>query len=94
VVLRLPHGVKEIFDGWLSEHFPERRSRVLSRIRALRGGRLYDSRFGARQRGEGPWADEMAALFDLARRRAGLARAGPELSIAGFRRPGGQLALL
>lgn len=97
VVLRLPHGVKEIFDAWLAEHFPGRRSRVLSRVRALRGGRLYDARFGARQSGEGPWADEMAALFDLARRRAGLAASGPALSTASFRRPvpaGGQLALL
>jgi len=96
VVLRLPHGVKEVFDAWLSEHAPARRERVLSRVRALRGGRLYDARFGSRQRGEGPWADGMAALFDLARRRAGLAERGPELSTASFRRPdaGGQLALL
>jgi hypothetical protein len=39
----------------------------------------------------------MDALFDLARRRAGLAARGPELSTAHFRRPGsesGQLALL
>jgi DNA repair photolyase len=97
VVLRLPHGVAEIFDGWLAEHYPERRERVLSRVRALRNGRLYDSRFATRQRGEGIWADEMQALFDLARRRAGLALRGPALSIAGFRRPAGsdgQLALL
>jgi DNA repair photolyase len=97
VVLRLPHGVKELFDAWLAEHHPERRARVLSRVRALRGGQLYDSRFGVRQRGEGRWADEMAALFELARRRAGLAERGPELSTAHFRRPGGavgQLALL
>jgi DNA repair photolyase len=97
VVLRLPHGVAEIFDGWLAEHYPGRRERVLSRVRALRNGRLYDSRFATRQRGEGIWADEMQALFDLARRRAGLALRGPALSIAGFRRPAGsdgQLALL
>jgi DNA repair photolyase len=97
VVLRLPHGVKELFDAWLAEHYPERRTRVLSRVRQLRGGRLYDSRFGARQRGEGFFADQMDALFDLARRRAGLAERGPELSTASFRRPGGgggQLALL
>ncbi len=97
VVLRLPHGVKEIFEGWLAEHYPERRARVLSRVRALRGGRLYDSRWGTRQRGEGVWADEMQALFDLARRRAGLAERGPQLSVTGFRRPVGadrQLALL
>jgi len=96
VVLRLPHGVKELFDGWLATHYPERRARVLSRVRALRGGRLYDSRFGARQRGEGFFADEMDALFELARRRAGLAARGPELSTAQFRRPArsGQLSLL
>jgi len=96
VVLRLPHGVKQLFDAWLAEHYPERRARVLSRVRALRGGRLYDSRFGVRQRGEGFFADEMEALFDLARRRAGLAARGPELSTAQFRRPaqGGQLSLL
>jgi DNA repair photolyase len=95
VVLRLPHGVAELFDGWLAEHYPERRARVLSRVRALRGGRLYDPRFGVRQRGEGRWADEMEALFELARRRAGLAPRGPELSAAHFRRPagGGQLPL-
>jgi DNA repair photolyase len=96
VVLRLPHGVAELFDGWLATHYPERRARVLSRVRALRGGRLYDSRFGVRQRGTGPWADEMEALFDLARRRAGLAARGPELSVAHFRRRAAdlQLALL
>jgi DNA repair photolyase len=97
VVLRLPHGVAELFDEWLARHYPERRARVLARVRALRGGRLYDSRYGVRQRGEGKWADEMEALFDLARRRAGLAERGPTLSTAHFRRPprpGGQLALL
>jgi DNA repair photolyase len=96
VVLRLPHGVAQLFDAWLAEHYPERRARVLSRVRAIRGGRLYDSRFGVRQRGEGFFADEMDALFELARRRAGLAARGPELSTASFRRPGsgGQLALL
>ena len=87
VLLRLPHGVKELFDAWLAEHQPGRRAKVLSRLRALRGGRLYDSRFGSRQRGEGFFADEIERLFELARRRAGLAARGPELSTAQFRRP-------
>jgi DNA repair photolyase len=88
VLLRLPHGVKELFDEWLARHFPERRGRVLSRLRELRGGRLYDSRFHARQRGEGLFADSMRDLFALACRRSGLAARGPELSVAAFRRPG------
>jgi len=87
VVLRLPHGVAELFEAWLALHYPERRDKVMSRIRAIRGGGTYDSRFGVRQRGTGLWADEMAALFDLARRRAGLAERGPTLSAAHFRRP-------
>jgi DNA repair photolyase len=97
VVLRLPHGVAELFEAWLALHYPERREKVMSRIRAIRGGAAYDSRFGVRQRGTGVWADEMAALFDLARRRAGLAERGPTLSAAHFRRPdapGAQLTLL
>jgi len=96
VVLRLPHGVKELFDTWLSQQHPDRRAKVLSRLRAIRGGRLSDSRFGSRLRGEGFFADEMEQLFELARRRAGLAERGPALSTAHFRRPasaGGQLAL-
>jgi DNA repair photolyase len=98
VLLRLPHGVKELFEAWLAEHYPERRAKVLSRLRAMRGGRLTDPSFGSRQRGEGFFADEMERLFELARRRAGLAARGPELSTAHFRRPAragsGQLSLL
>jgi DNA repair photolyase len=88
VLLRLPHGVKELFDEWLSRHFPERRGRVLARLRELRGGKLYDPSFFARQRGAGLFADSMRDLFALACRRAGLATRGPELSVAAFRRPG------
>jgi DNA repair photolyase len=88
VLLRLPHGVKELFDDWLARHFPERRGRVLARLRELRGGKLYDPSFFQRQRGEGLFADSMRDLFALACRRAGLASRGPELSVDSFRRPG------
>ncbi len=96
VLLRLPHGVGPIFESWLEAHFPERRSKILNRVRATRGGRLYDPRFRVRQRGTGFFADQVQSLFDLARRRAGLAAEGPTLSTKAFRRPGtsdDQLAL-
>jgi DNA repair photolyase len=96
VALRLPHGVKELFAGWLERHFPERREKVLGRVREMRGGKLYDPRFHHRGRGEGVYADHLAALFGVARRRAGLAEHAPALSSAAFRRPHdarGQLAL-
>lgn len=86
IVLRLPHGVKDIFSEWLDRHFPERRDKVLNRVRELRGGALYDSRFAVRGRGEGPWADQLSSLFGVTRSRLGLDRA-PELSASSFRRP-------
>lgn len=94
IVLRLPHAVAPLFVRWLEDHFPEKKERVLHRIRALRGGRLNDSRFGARMRGEGVWAGQIHALFQVACRQAGLAGDAPTLSIAAFRRlGGGQLRL-
>ena len=87
VVLRLPHGTKEIFEEWLERHFPARKEKVLSRLRALRGGQLYDSRFGVRQRGEGLFAESIAQLFEMGVRRAGMRHEMPRLSTRHFRRP-------
>ncbi len=86
ILLRLPHGVKEIFDDWLARHAPERRDKVLNRVRQMRRGRLYDSRYEVRGRGEGPWADQLRALFRVTRDRLALDRP-PELSTAAFRVP-------
>ena len=95
VPLRLPYAVKELFEHWLEDHFPDRKEKVLARIRSLRGGKLNDPNFGSRLRGEGVFAHEMATLFALACRRAGIAEGRIGLSAAAFRRPGGrQLALL
>jgi DNA repair photolyase len=95
VMLRLPHGVADLFESWLARHFPDRAAKVMSRVRAMRGGHRYDSRYFTRQRGEGVYADQIGDLFELACRRAGVNRDAPKLSIAAFRRPGGeQLALL
>jgi len=98
VILRLPHGVKEIFSDWLERHFPDRKERVLNRLREMRGGKLYDSTYGTRGRGEGAYAEQIGALFQATRKTLGLDRPRPELSTAAFRRPeapprGGQLGL-
>jgi DNA repair photolyase len=93
-VMRLPGAVAGLFEAWLAEHFPDRKEKVLGRIRDLRGGRLNDPRFGSRMRGEGVFAEQLRALFTTARRRAGIGAGGPDLSTDSFRRPGGeQLAL-
>jgi DNA repair photolyase len=74
VLLRLPHEVAPLFVEWLREHYPDRAEHVLSLLRQLRGGELYDSRWGTRQRGLGPFAALLKARFQKARRRLGLER--------------------
>ncbi|MFQ5691918.1 MAG: PA0069 family radical SAM protein [Nitrospinota bacterium] len=94
VPLRLPHGVRPLFEDWLERHLPERKEKVLGRIRAVRGGRLNDPRFAHRMRGEGVFAEQMGATFTVACRKAGIEGRGPDLSVAAFRRsPVRQLSL-
>jgi DNA repair photolyase len=86
IPLRLPHGVSELFSAWLAEHYPHRREKVLNRVRSMRGGKLNDPNFGSRFRGQGPFADQMLRLFEIARDRNGFEPA-EELSVAAFRNP-------
>ena len=97
ILLRMPAPIDALVDAWLAEHYPERRERVLNRIRETRGGRLSDSRFGHRHRGQGEYASQIDALFKAAAKKLGLDRPSRELSAAAFRRPprrGDQLGLL
>src|SRR5215218_667090 len=85
--VRLPGAVGPLFEDWLSRHFPDRKAKVLNRIRSMRGGRLNDPDFGSRMKGEGLVADHIAQLFEIGCRRAGIERGRfPELSTAAFRR--------
>jgi DNA repair photolyase len=92
-IVRLPFAVKELFQEWLDEHFPERKEKVLARLRNLRDGQLNDPRFGKRHSGEGAFAEQIRALYETTCRRLGLPTKSPELSAAAFRRPGQQLGL-
>jgi DNA repair photolyase len=90
VPLRLPGAVSPIFQDWLEQHFPDRKQKVLNRIRDMRGGKLNDSRWGHRFRGDGIWADQIKAMMQSARRRAGIEDGKmPKLSVDHFRRPSG-----
>lgn len=93
VLLRLPHSVKDVFTRWLDEHEPGKKTRILDRIRGLRGGKLYDSTWGKRATGEGIFAEQLRQVFEVHCRRLGLNVKENALSTAHFRKPGEQLTL-
>ena len=92
-LLRLPFAVKELFEHWLEEHLPDRKEKVLNRIRETRGGRLNESSFTTRMKGRGVIAEQIEALFRINCRRVGLAPRSWDLSTASFRAETKQLSL-
>ncbi len=97
VLLRLPLEVRELFAEWLRAHYPNKLKHVLSLMRASREGKLYDSKFGARMTGSGPYAWMIGRRFEAAAARLGLGRSRVPLRCDLFRPParaGEQLRLL
>jgi DNA repair photolyase len=92
VVLRLPFAVKELFQTWLDQHFPEKAAKVLDRIREIRDGKLNDTRWGKRMRPDGVWAEAFRNLFRVTKERLGM-NGSVKLTAEHFRRPGAQLTL-
>jgi DNA repair photolyase len=96
VLLRLPLEVRDLVHEFLDEAIPERAARIKRLIRDTRGGADYQSAFGLRQRGTGPYAAQIAARFHAALKRHGLDRPSLALDTSQFRappRPGDQLPL-
>lgn len=95
VLLRLPHELKEIFRQWLEVHHPNKAAHVMSLLRDMRGGKVYDSGFGRRMRGTGEYAEVIAQRFALAERRLGFGEY-PDLDASRFVAPdtSGQMTLL
>lgn len=97
VMLRMPLEIKDLFRQWLETEYPDRARRVIALMQSMHGGRDYNSDFGVRQRGTGPYAQQIAARFRLALKRLGLNTTRLPLRTDLFRRPtppGGQFALL
>jgi DNA repair photolyase len=69
VLLRLPLELKDVFREWLAEAFPDRADRVIGLLRSMHGGKDYVAKFGERQKGRGPYADQIALRFRLALKR-------------------------
>ena len=92
-LLRLPLAVDPLFTAWLERHFPQRKDKILGRIRDMRGGKLNASGFGDRMRGKGPLGDVIGRMFDIACQQAGMRGRAPQLVTTNFRRPGAQRSL-
>ena len=87
VLLRLPLEIKDLFREWLTQEFPDRARRVINLLRSMHGGDDYNSAFGHRQRGSGPYADQIAMRFKLARNRLNLDVERLQLRTDLFKRP-------
>ncbi|MEI8699402.1 MULTISPECIES: PA0069 family radical SAM protein [unclassified Mesorhizobium] len=72
VVLRLPLEVAPIFKDWLLRHYPDRYRHVMSLIRSMRDGKDYDSDWGKRMKGAGPYAWQIGRRFEISAKRLGL----------------------
>tara|TARA_R110000824_G_scaffold118960_19_gene272662 strand:- start:81507 stop:82697 length:1191 start_codon:yes stop_codon:yes gene_type:complete len=88
VVLRLPLEIKDLFKDWLKENAPDRAEHVMSLIRSMRDGKEYDSEWGKRMRGTGPYAWQISRRFEIACKRLGLDRGGWKVDTSRFFVPG------
>jgi DNA repair photolyase len=87
VMLRLPWAVAPLFEQWLHRVYPQRAAKVLGRIRSVRAGEINDPNFHSRMRGEGPIAEQIHAIMQMSKRRCGLDKPMPPLSVESFRVP-------
>ena len=94
-IVRLPYTVKNVFSDWLEANFPERKEKILGRIRESQGGSMSHAEFGRRLTGVGVWSEQIEQVFRVSLIRSGIAaRPKPDISFASFRKSerGGQMA--
>jgi len=97
VLLRLPLELKDLFREWLRTEFPDRADRVINILRSMHGGKDYTPEWRVRQRGKGPYAEQISMRFRLATKRLGLNERNHKLRLDLFQRPvpmGRQMPLL
>jgi DNA repair photolyase len=97
VLLRLPLELKELFREWLRTEFPDRAERVINILRSMHGGKDYTPEWRTRQRGKGPYADQIGLRFRMTTKRLGLNKRNTKLRLDLFQQPvakGTQIPLL
>ncbi|MBK6446782.1 MAG: PA0069 family radical SAM protein [Bacteroidetes bacterium] len=94
-IVRLNDSVAEIFKDWIHKTYPDRAEKVLNQIAECHGGKLSDSRFGTRMKGEGKLAESIRQLLHHSVDRFMANRTSPPYNKSLFRvpSPGGQMEL-
>jgi DNA repair photolyase len=87
VLLRLPLELRDLFREWLKENYPDREKHVFKLIRDMRGGKDYDSAWGTRMKGTGPYAWMTGRRFEVACEKLGMNVKRTQLTTDHFRKP-------
>lgn len=88
-ILRLPLAVRPLFTDWLERHYPGRKAKILNRVKDLRGGKLNESEFGTRMKGQGNYAEQIASVFRICTQKLGLNTEKKPMETKLFRVPAG-----
>ena len=87
-LLRLSGPVESVFLERMEEAFPDRITKIMNRIREVRGGAMSEGSFFERHRGAGPYWAMIEQLFTVAKRKTGFPALCDETVSTTFRRPG------
>jgi DNA repair photolyase len=88
--IRLNGAIKLLFHNWLYKNFPDRADKVWHLIEASHDGKVNDSRWGVRMRGEGNIAQMVSQQYKKYGKLYGMNEDRWELDTTIFRRPGEQ----
>lgn len=91
--IRLNGAIKLIFHDWLYKNFPDRADKVWHLIEGSHDGKVNDSRWGVRMRGEGNVAEMVAQQYRKYTNKYGLNHERLGLDCSQFKRPGEQMRL-
>ncbi|MGB0788203.1 MAG: PA0069 family radical SAM protein [Marinirhabdus sp.] len=83
-IVRLNGQVAGIFEDWARKAIPDRADRILNQIAECHGGKLNDSKWGRRMKGEGALAGTIHKTVRLAKDKYLLGRGIPPLDASHF----------
>lgn len=90
IIVRLPYKVKDLFMDWLEQHFPDRKEKIKNRLYDMRGGKLYNSEWGNRMKGDGNFSKQIKDIFLIQTKKLGLNEARNSLTTSHFIKSSGE----